>query len=74
MPTAAHWATFALVALGMVLTPGPNMIYLVSRTLCQGRAAGYLSLIGVAIGFIIYMLCAVFGITRAVMPNTAQSM
>jgi threonine/homoserine/homoserine lactone efflux protein len=67
MPTAAHWATFALVALGMVLTPGPNMIYLVSRTLCQGRAAGYLSLIGVAIGFIIYMLCAVFGITALVM-------
>lgn len=67
MPTAAHWAAFALVALGMVLTPGPNMIYLVSRTLCQGRAAGYLSLVGVAIGFIFYMLCAVFGITALVM-------
>jgi threonine/homoserine/homoserine lactone efflux protein len=67
MPTAAHWATFALVALGMVLTPGPNMIYLISRTLCQGRAAGLLSLIGVAIGFVVYMLCAVFGITALVM-------
>jgi len=67
MPSAAHWATFALVALGMVLTPGPNMIYLVSRTLCQGRAAGLLSLLGVAGGFIFYMLCAAFGITALVM-------
>jgi len=67
MPSAAHWLTFALVALGMVLTPGPNMIYLISRTLCQGRAAGLLSLIGVAGGFIFYMLCAAFGITALVM-------
>ncbi len=67
MPSAAHWATFALVALGMVLTPGPNMIYLISRTLCQGRAAGLLSLIGVAGGFIFYLLCAAFGITALVM-------
>lgn len=67
MPTAAHWAAFALIALGMVLTPGPNMIYLVSRSLSQGRAAGLLSLVGVGIGFLAYMLCAVFGITALVM-------
>ncbi len=29
----------ALVALGLVLTPGPNMMYLVSRTITQGRVA-----------------------------------
>ncbi|MBV8062570.1 MAG: LysE family translocator [Nevskia sp.] len=67
MPTTAHWAAFALVALGMVLTPGPNMLYLISRSLCQGRAAGLLSLIGVAMGFIFYLLCAAFGITALVM-------
>jgi threonine/homoserine/homoserine lactone efflux protein len=62
-----HIAAFALVALGMVLTPGPNMIYLVSRTISQGRAAGYLSLAGVFTGFLIYMLLAVFGITAMLM-------
>jgi len=62
-----HIAAFALVALGMVLTPGPNMIYLVSRTISQGRAAGYLSLVGVFTGFLIYMLLAVFGITAMLM-------
>lgn len=57
---------FAAVALGMVLTPGPNMAYLISRSICQGPAAGMISLCGVALGFVIYMLCAAFGITAFV--------
>ena len=39
MPDLTHLLTFALVALGMVLTPGPNMIYLVSRSISQGPQA-----------------------------------
>jgi threonine/homoserine/homoserine lactone efflux protein len=54
---------FALVSLGLVLTPGPNMVYLVSRSICQGRLAGLISLGGVALGFVFYMLSAAFGIT-----------
>jgi threonine/homoserine/homoserine lactone efflux protein len=54
---------FALISLGIVLTPGPNMIYLISRSITQGRAAGIVSLGGVALGFVFYMLCAAFGIT-----------
>jgi len=60
------WLAFGAVALGMVLTPGPNMIYLVSRSISQGRAAGLISLGGVALGFVVYMLCAAFGITALV--------
>jgi threonine/homoserine/homoserine lactone efflux protein len=56
-------AGFAAVALAMVLTPGPNMAYLVSRTICQGRGAGLVSLGGVGIGFVAYVLLAAFGIT-----------
>jgi threonine/homoserine/homoserine lactone efflux protein len=67
MPSLAHLATFALIALGMVLTPGPNMIYLISRSISQGRAAGMISLLGVACGFLFYMLCAAFGITALLM-------
>ncbi|GAA4490162.1 LysE family translocator [Gluconacetobacter tumulicola] len=62
-----HLAAFALVALGMALTPGPNMIYLISRSICQGPRAGLVSLGGVALGFVFYMLCAAFGITALVM-------
>src|ERR1700692_3938703 len=67
MPTASSQIGFSLVALGMVLTPGPNMIYLISRSICQGRAAGIISLGGVALGFVFYMMCAALGITALVM-------
>lgn len=67
MPETASHVAFALVALGMVLTPGPNMIYLVSRSISQGRMAGLISLAGVALGFVVYMLCAAFGITALVL-------
>jgi threonine/homoserine/homoserine lactone efflux protein len=39
------------------------MIYLVSRSITQGPAAGVVSLGGVALGFVFYMLCAAFGVT-----------
>ncbi|MBA1190024.1 LysE family translocator [Pseudomonas entomophila] len=51
-----------LIALGMVLTPGPNMAYLVSRTLSQGRIAGMISLAGVALGFVVYLLASALGL------------
>jgi threonine/homoserine/homoserine lactone efflux protein len=63
MPSSTALLAFALVSLGMVLTPGPNMIYLISRSITQGRMAGLISLGGVALGFVFYMLCAAFGIT-----------
>ncbi len=63
MPPTSSLLAFALVSLGMVLTPGPNMIYLISRSITQGHVAGIMSLGGVALGFIVYMLCAAFGIT-----------
>src|SRR3954469_3330955 len=52
----------AAVALGLVLTPGPNMIYLVSRSIVQGRKAGLVSLLGVGAGFLVYLAAATAGI------------
>ncbi|MER7013642.1 LysE family translocator [Saccharopolyspora sp. NPDC000359] len=55
-------AGIAVVALGLVLTPGPNMVYLVSRSVTQGRRAGLVSLAGVAVGFLVYATAASAGI------------
>jgi threonine/homoserine/homoserine lactone efflux protein len=63
MPHLPALLGFALVSFGLVLTPGPNMIYLISRSITQGRLDGLISLGGVALGFVFYMLCAAFGIT-----------
>ena len=63
MPHFATLLAFAAVALGLAITPGPNMAYLVSRSIAQGRAAGLISLLGVGAGCLVYMLLAAFGIT-----------
>ena len=60
-PTDLAW--FTLAALVLVLTPGPNMIYCVSRALCQGRAAGLISLGGVLLGFVVHLMAAALGLT-----------
>lgn len=67
MPTLTQYLGFALFALVLALTPGPNIAYLVSRSISQGWRAGFISLIGIAVGFIIYMLCAAFGLTAIIL-------
>jgi len=67
MVSSAALAGFALVALGMVCTPGPNMIYLLTRSIMQGRMAGFISLLGVVAGFLVYMTCAALGVTALLM-------
>ncbi|MER2266122.1 LysE family translocator [Methylobacterium oxalidis] len=57
----SFWA-FAMVSLGVALTPGPNMLYLITRSMTQGRLAGFISLLGVILGFVFYMLSAAFGL------------
>ena len=63
MLTPIELAWFTLAALVLVLTPGPNMIYCVSRALCQGRAAGLISLGGVLLGFVVHLMAAALGLT-----------
>jgi len=60
-------AFFSLAALILVLTPGPNMIYCVSRALCQGRGAGLVSLAGVLLGFLVHLMAAALGLTALLM-------
>lgn len=67
MPSASHWLVFAAAALLMAVTPGPNMVYLISRALCQGRSAAVLSWLGVALGFTVHMVCAAVGLTALFM-------
>ncbi|HYF06788.1 MAG TPA: LysE family translocator, partial [Acetobacteraceae bacterium] len=65
MPFPDTLLVFALLALGLAVTPGPNMLYLVSRVLAQGTGAGMVSLVGCQVGSLVIMLCAAAGITAA---------
>lgn len=50
LPTGAHLYAFLAATLVLALTPGPGVVYIVTRTLAQGRAAGLASVGGVALG------------------------
>ncbi|WP_428665665.1 LysE family translocator [Runella sp.] len=54
---------FAAAAFGLVISPGPNMIYLISRSITQGKRAGLISLAGVICGFLFHILLVSFGLT-----------
>ncbi len=63
MPGLDNFVLFAAASVLLVLTPGPNLLYLISRTLCQGRSAGIVSLAGTASGFIVHILAAALGLS-----------
>lgn len=67
MIPASDLLVFAGASLLLVLTPGPNMLYLISRSICQGRRAGVISLMGVVLGFFVHMLAASLGLTALFM-------
>jgi threonine/homoserine/homoserine lactone efflux protein len=67
MPAAETLLLFAALSLGLALTPGPNMLYLVSRALAQGTGAGMVSLVGCQAGSLAIMLAAAAGITAALL-------
>lgn len=63
MPSLDNLLLFAFASLLLVLTPGPNLLYLISRTLAQGRAAGLVSMAGTTTGFIVHILAASLGLS-----------
>lgn len=65
MPGVETLLVFAALSFGLAVTPGPNMLYLVSRSLAQGTGAGVVSLLGCQFGSLVIMLCAAAGITAA---------
>jgi threonine/homoserine/homoserine lactone efflux protein len=54
---------FAAASVLLALTPGPNLLYLLSRTMCQGTRAGFVSLAGTMSGVTVHMLAAAFGLS-----------
>jgi threonine/homoserine/homoserine lactone efflux protein len=57
----------SLLAVGLVLTPGPNTVYLVTRTISQGRTAGLAALMGIACGSVVYLVSSAAGATALLM-------
>jgi threonine/homoserine/homoserine lactone efflux protein len=54
---------FIAAVVVLVLAPGPDMLYMLTRTIAQGRRAGVLAAVGINVGAYVHVLAAVLGIS-----------
>ena len=71
MPDLPTLALFAAAALALVAIPGPNHVYVVARSLDQGRAAGFASAFGVETATLLHVAAAAAGVSAALASSAA---
>src|SRR5262245_40489944 len=62
-PDLASLAVFFVAALVLLLTPGPAVLYIVTRSIDQGRRAGLVSMLGVHTGTLVHIAAAAAGVS-----------
>lgn len=63
IPDAASLGVFAAAAIALLLTPGPAVLYIVARSVEQGRVAGLASVCGIVTGTLAHVLAATLGLS-----------
>jgi threonine/homoserine/homoserine lactone efflux protein len=69
MPSPTTYGLFVLAALTLLVVPGPAVLYIVSRSVDQGRSAGLASVLGVTTGTLIQIGFAVVGLSSLVLAS-----
>ena len=69
MPDSSKLSLFLGVALILVFMPGPNTLYIIARSIQQGRKAGIVSSLGVQVGTIVHIGAAAFGLSALLMSS-----
>lgn len=72
VPSPSTLALFSGAALVLLVTPGPAVIYIVTRTLGQGRRAGLVSVLGIHTGSMVHVVAAALGLS-AVLARSAHA-
>jgi threonine/homoserine/homoserine lactone efflux protein len=65
----ANLYLFIGASLVMLITPGPAVMYIVARSLEQGRKAGLLSVLGIQLGVVVHILAAALGLSTLMMTS-----
>src|SRR5215475_4133814 len=69
MPEWSTMILFAMAASILVFTPGPNTLYIIARSVNQGRKAGIVSSLGVEVGTLIHVTAAAFGVSALLISS-----
>ena len=69
MPDWSTLTLFVTAALILVFIPGPNSLYIVARSIQQGRKAGIISSLGVQVGTLFHVAAAAFGLSALLLSS-----
>jgi threonine/homoserine/homoserine lactone efflux protein len=69
MPEPSALAIFVTAALALLLTPGPAVLYIVGRSIEQGRMAGFVSTLGIGLGSVVHIAFAALGLSAVLMQS-----
>src|SRR5262245_55403337 len=70
MPSPEVFAAFAVASLALLVVPGPSVLYIVTRSIDQGRSAGLVSVLGIHTGSVVHVAAAALGVS-AILASSA---
>ena len=62
LPDLGTLVLFMTAALALNVTPGPDMLYVIARSVGEGRTAGIISSLGIAAGCLVHTLAVALGL------------
>ncbi len=69
IPDSSSLALFVVAALALLVVPGPAVIYVVARSIQQGRRAGLASVLGIHVGTLVHIAAATLGLSALVLSS-----
>ncbi len=69
MPDPSSLTVFVVAALALLLVPGPAVLYIVARSVDQGRSAGLVSVVGVGLGSMVHVVAAALGLSALLVQS-----
>ncbi|HEX8652281.1 MAG TPA: LysE family translocator [Pyrinomonadaceae bacterium] len=69
MPESSHLYLFVAAALVLLLTPGPAVLYVIARSVNQGRVAGVVSVLGLEVGTLFHVGAAALGLSALLLSS-----
>jgi len=69
VPDPTLWGLFVAASVVLLLTPGPAVLFIVARSIQQGRVAGLVSVIGIHLGTIVHIAAAAIGLSALIVAS-----
>lgn len=69
IPDSHSVALFVVAALALLLVPGPAVLYVVTRSIHEGRRAGIASVVGIHVGTLVHIAAATLGLSALIVSS-----